>query len=218
MEFFAQYESYSSFQILLELVATILGISSVVFFIYKNILGYPTGIISTIIYVYLLFGWGLYGDMLINFYYTIMSIYGWYFWWKMKDEKDEIVISKMNKQDYVYTFFIFVFTFIFVLLVYYLKNNYIEPIQTELLFNYRKIDFVDIFTTSLFFVGMYLMAKVKLEQWIFWIVGDFVSIFLYHKKGYDVTAIQYTVFFVLAVVGFYQWFDAHQKQKIECVE
>ena len=80
-EFFLEpYQSASTLNIILEIIAAILGVSSVFYAKKENILVYPTGIISTGIYVYLLSQWALYGDLIINIYYTLMSIYGWFMW------------------------------------------------------------------------------------------------------------------------------------------
>jgi nicotinamide mononucleotide transporter len=96
---FTPYQTYSSFQIGLELLATITGIASVIFAIYKRIWVYPVGIISTVLYTYLLFQWGLYGDMLINAYYTIMSLYGWWLWM----QNDEGLDKETPKKDFILT-------------------------------------------------------------------------------------------------------------------
>ena len=79
---FSQYKEYSNFLIALELIAVVFGVISVLFARKNNILVYPTGLVSTILYVYILFEFQLYGDLIINFYYTIMSVLGWYLWYR----------------------------------------------------------------------------------------------------------------------------------------
>ena len=83
---FGQYSQYSFYEITLELFAMIFGVVSFFFARANNVLVYPTGIISTCIYVYLLFNWGLIGDLIINIYFFLMSIYGWFFWQQKKIE------------------------------------------------------------------------------------------------------------------------------------
>ena len=90
---FAPYAEYTQVQIILEVLAAALGIASVIFAAKGNILVYPTGIISTAMYVFILFEFGLYGDMGINAYYFVMSIYGWYNWSKEGEEKNELPIQ-----------------------------------------------------------------------------------------------------------------------------
>ncbi|SNR71438.1 nicotinamide riboside transporter PnuC [Lutibacter flavus] len=218
--FTGPYQSASTIKILLELIAAIFGVASVLYAKNENILVFPTGIISTVIYVYLLSKWNLYGDLIINIYYTIMSIYGWYMWSKIiDDEKHHIPISRTNKTDKLKAFGIFLFTSIFVIIVYRYYNvvpnnlNFTESINyaytninSGSLENFRKITpFLDTFTTGIFFAGMWLMANKKIENWTFWIAGNIVSIPLYFIKGYGFTGIQYTIFLVLAIQGYLEW-------------
>jgi len=185
----------------------------------ENIWVYPTGIISTATYVYLLSHWALYGDLIINIYYTIMSIYGWYMWAKVTDDKSgHIPISRTNLPDKLKAFGIFAFTSVFVLVVYrYYEvmpklgwSDSIQLVWTKLtsgdLQSFREITpYIDTFTTGIFFAGMWLMANKKIENWTLWIIGDVVSIPLYLLKGYGFTAIQYTVFLVLAILAYFSW-------------
>jgi nicotinamide mononucleotide transporter len=72
--------------------------------------------------------------------------------------------------------------------------------------DFRKITpFLDTFTTGIFFAGMWLMANKKLENWTLWIAGNIVSIPLYFVKGYGFTGIQYTIFLILAIQGYFSW-------------
>ena len=221
INFFTEpYQSASTINVLLELIAAIFGVASVLYAKKENILVFPTGIISTVIYVYLLSKWDLYGDLIINIYYTIMSIYGWYMWSKIIDnEKHHIPISRTNKIDKLKAFGIFLFTSIFVIIVYRYYNvmpnnlDFNESINfaylnmtSGSLENFRKITpFLDTFTTGIFFAGMWLMANKKIENWTFWIAGNIVSIPLYFIKGYGFTGIQYTIFLVLAIQGYLEW-------------
>ena len=91
--FVKPYESYDSLQITLEASGAIFGILSVFFSIKKNIWVYPTGIISTLIYVYLLFNAGLLGDCIINIYYSVMSIYGWVLWARNSEDHVHVEVT-----------------------------------------------------------------------------------------------------------------------------
>ena len=86
------YKSYSTLQIILEIIAAFFGVLSVYYTKKRNILVYPTGILSTFLYIYLFFSWGLYGETLINLYYTSMSVYGWVLWSK-QTEKDHLHVD-----------------------------------------------------------------------------------------------------------------------------
>ena len=117
IDFFLEpYKSAPVINIVLEFIAAFLGVLSVFFAKRENILVYPTGIISTGLYVYLLSQWNLYGDLIINIYFTLMSIYGWYMWSKIIDDKhNHIKISRTNRLDKIKAIGIFVFTSIFVI-------------------------------------------------------------------------------------------------------
>ena len=104
---FAQYKDYPYYLIALELVAVVFGVISVLFARKNNILVYPTGLVSTILYVYILYEFQLYGDLIINFYYTIMSFLGWYLWAKTKDGNDEFPISNINRKEILVSTLIF---------------------------------------------------------------------------------------------------------------
>lgn len=191
---FKPYENYSNAAIYLEVIAVIFGLASVVFASKNNILVYPTGIISTFIYVYLLYNWALMGDMLINIYYSIMSIYGWYLWSSKDDKLQVFPISVTNRLEWYKAGVLFFATISFVVLVYLFFNKFTHWSA-----------YVDTFTTGIFFVGMWLMAKRKLEHWILWIVGDLISIPLYFYKGYTLTSLQYLIFTGIAIYGLIEW-------------
>lgn len=229
LNFFVEpYQTASTLHISLELIAAIFGVMSVVYAKKENILVFPTGIISTTLYVYLLVQWDLYGDLIINIYYTIMSVYGWYVWSRIVDDKQQhLPISRTNNLDKLKTFGIFIFTSIFVIFVYrhydVMPNhlNFTESVDyavTNLtagnLEDFRKITpFLDTFTTGIFFAGMWLMANKKIENWLFWIAGNVVSIPLYFVKGYGFTGIQYAIFLILAFQGYIVWKKNLNKQR-----
>ncbi|MDP5231296.1 MAG: nicotinamide riboside transporter PnuC [Cellulophaga sp.] len=191
---FEQYSQYETYDIVLEIVAVIFGLSSVWFSKQNNILVYPTGLLSTSIFVYLLLKWGLLGDMLINIYYFIMSIYGWYIWTRKVDDENLTPISKTTKKEHQTSFFIFIATLLFVFTVY----TYFDK------FNHWTA-YIDTFTTAIFFVGMWLMAKRKIENWLYWIVGDIISVPLYFYKGFTFTSLQYFIFTIIAIFGYLAW-------------
>jgi nicotinamide mononucleotide transporter len=191
---FSQYKNYSNTDISLEIIAVIFGLLSVLYSKKNNVLVFPTGIISTGIFIYLLWKWKLIGDMTINFYYTIMSIYGWYHWTRKKEGKIEFPISWMNQKEKKWAVLLFVFTIIFIIIIYKFFDKFTSWTA-----------YVDTFTTGLFFVGMWLMAKRKIENWIFWIIGDIISIPLYFYKGYTFTSIQYFIFTIIAFYGYIEW-------------
>lgn len=191
---FAQYKDYPNYLIALELVAVVFGVISVLFARKNNILVYPTGLVSTILYVYILFEFQLYGDLIINFYYTIMSFLGWYLWSKTKDGEDEFPISTVNRKEILVSTLIFTITLTFVALVYHFFDKFTDWTA-----------YVDALTTGLFFVGMWLMAKRKIENWILWIIADAISIPLYFYKGLTFSSFQFILFTIIAILGYKEW-------------
>ena len=191
---FSQYSSYSPSFIYLELFAVIMNITSVVYAKQNNILVYPTGLIGTGIFVYILLNFSLLGDTIINAYFFSMSIYGWYFWSRKKDEVLINQVSTINRNEIKYLFILAISSLIFIYFVY----DYFDKWN-----NWTA--YVDNVTTAIFFIAMWLMAKRKVESWIFWIIGDLITVPLYFYKGLTISSIQYIIFLILAVLGYVSW-------------
>ena len=191
---FGQYSGYTTIDIVLELIAILLGLLSVWYAKKNTVWVYPTGMISTAIFVYLLLKWALLGDMIINAYYFVMSVYGWYYWSKKEEEVIVHPITSTTKKEVKTALLLFVASILFVYWVY----------QA---FDIRKdwTAYVDTFTTAIFFVGMGLMARRKIEHWLFWILGDIISIPLYFFKGLTLTSFQYIIFTLIAIYGYRSW-------------
>jgi nicotinamide mononucleotide transporter len=191
---FAQYATYQPLDVILEITGVVFGLLSV-WLAKKNHIGvFPTGMISTSIFVYLLLKWGLVGDMLINAYYFGMSVYGWVIWTRVNDQEQATSISGMNQQERRYLLLLFVGSLGFVYGVY----------QWFGLWN-SSTAVIDTLTTAIFFSGMWLMARRKIENWIFWIVGDIISVPLYMIKGFSFTSLQYLIFTFIAIYGYLEW-------------
>ena len=191
---FDQYKTYSSLDISLEIIAVIFGFLSVWFSKQNKIWVFPTGIISTLIFVYLLFKWELLGDMMINGYYFIMSIYGWYVWTRKSGETHINQISRTTIKEKKISIILFFATLLFVFIIYKIFDKWTSWVA-----------YVDTITTAIFFVGMWLMAKRKIENWIFWIIGDLISVPLYLYKGFTFTSFQYFGFTFIAIFGYLAW-------------
>ncbi len=199
-QLFYQYSQYSNTDISLEIIAVFFGFLSVWFSKNNNILVFPTGMINTSIFVYLLLKWSLLGDMIINAYYFIMSIYGWYFW--LKGTNNTVSpISKVSNTDIRIVVLLFISSSAFVSLVY----TFFDKWETI-------VSYIDILTTAIFFAAMWLMAKRKVESWIFWIVGNIISVPLYLYKGLAFTSIQYFIFTLIAIAGYIKWKELYNKQ------
>ena len=194
-EFFLEaYQNTSTWQIVIEAVAFVFGIASVWYAKQENILVYPTGIICTVLTVYLLYINKYLGDMMMNLYYSIMSIYGWWNWSRKKDDKYIVPISKTNGKEKQIGFFLFVLTMMVTYGVY-TAFNYALEIP----------NYIDIITSGIFFTAMWYMANKKIENWTLWIIGDLITIPLYAYRGLGMLSLQYLIFTVLAIYGYLEW-------------
>ena len=192
--FFEQYAKSETIDIILEVIAIIFGFLSVWYSKQNKIWVFPTGMISTSIFVYLLLKWGLLGDMMINAYYFIMSVYGWYIWTRKVDAAHVTPISTTTLKEKKISIFIFIATLIFVYIVYKTFDKWTDWVA-----------YADTITTAIFFVGMWLMARRKIENWIFWIIGNIISVPLYFHKGFTFTSFQYLGFTIIAIFGYLAW-------------
>jgi nicotinamide mononucleotide transporter len=195
LDFFLDaYKNASSGQIALEAVAFVFGILSVWFAKKENIWVYPTGLIATIITTYLLFLAGYLGDMMINAYFSAMSIYGWYNWAKKDDTRAMLTITRTNRKEKLTGILLFFMTIFVVFAIY----NFFD-------YEIRKDNYVDIFASGLFFTGMWYMANKKIENWTLWIIGDIIVTPLYAYRGLGMLSLQYLIFTILAVSAYMEW-------------
>lgn len=188
-----QYQSIPNWQIGIEIVIFIFGVLSVYFAKKENVLVYPTGIICTILSVYIMFHAKYYADMSINIYYSIMSVYGWFQWKKITNGK-VLSISRTNLKEKIIGVILFLITALICIYIY-------------KFFNYKLQinNYLDIFTTSLFFTAMWYMAKKKIENWTLWIVGNTFAVYIFFDRQLFIIAIQYIIFTILAISAYIEW-------------
>lgn len=192
--FLDPYRERSGFFILLEVFAFVFGIASVVLAKRESILVYPTGLIATVITMYLFFKDRLLGDMMINLYYSLMSIYGWWNWSRRKEGATVVHISRTNKTEKGIGFLFFVAASG---LNYFIYKIFDVPLDPS--------NYVDILTSGIFFTAMWYMATKKLENWTLWILADLITIPLYAYRGWGMLSLQYLIFTILAVQGYREW-------------
>lgn len=194
-EFFLDaYRHAPTFQIVLEAIAFVFGILSVWYAKNEDILVYPTGIICTVITVYLLYINQYFGDMMMNLYYSVMSIYGWWNWSRKKGDTLLVPISRTNKKEKLVGIGMFLLTMIVTYAVY-VGFDYTLEIP----------NYIDVVTSGIFFTAMWYMANKKLENWTLWIIADIVTIPLYAYRGLGMLSLQYVFFTILAIQGYIQW-------------
>ncbi len=174
----------------LEVLASFFGILSV-WYARKNIIYvFPTGIVSVLIFAYLTFINKIYAETGVNIYYFVMSIYGWILWGS-KNKKIQKKISLSSKDEIIFSITIFI---IFFIIIY----NILENTDSDVII-------LDSLTTSLSLTAMLLLARRKIENWIFWIIADLIYIPLFLYKGLYIASLQYFVFLLLATSGYIEW-------------
>ncbi|MGZ5191159.1 MAG: nicotinamide riboside transporter PnuC [Flavisolibacter sp.] len=181
---------------LLEYLAVISGIASVWFSRKENILVYPIGLISTTLYIYLSAKGSLFGEASVNLYYTIVSIYGWILWAKKDTQHIPLLhITWSDKKERIQqvVFFLICYAILFSALTF--LEKYFPG----------AIPWADAFASATAYVGMWLMAKKKVESWYWWIATNIASIPLYFVKDYELTSYYYIVLLVLAFFGLIEW-------------
>jgi len=193
--FLSSYSNYSRIDIVLEFLAFWFGIISVVFAKKQNILVYPTGIICTIITMYLMYKVSLLGHILVNLLYTIISFFGWWNWSRRENNDLVVKVSKFNSNDLTKSLLIF----LFIVFVAYFAHDFFAT-------NFEgQIKELDILTSGIFVTAMWLMANKKLENWILWIIGNVITIPLYLSSDKIILSIQYVIFTILAVQAYIEW-------------
>ena len=204
IEFFlSAYKDVPLSHIVLEFIAFLCGILSVWFAKKENIWVYPIGLIATVITTYLLYVAGYLGDMLVNGYFSIMSIYGWYYWVKNGNQTNEFPISRTTDKEKIIGVALFYLTIIVVFAIY----SFFD-------YEIKNDNYVDIFTAGLFFTGMWYMAKKKIENWTLWIIGDLIVVPLYAYRGLGMLSLQYLIFTIMAVSAYLEWKKILEQKKV----
>jgi nicotinamide mononucleotide transporter len=183
---------------LIEWLAVGFGVTEVFLAKKNNIWLYPTGIVSIILSMYLMLHVGLYAETLLSMYYLVMSIYGWYFWLNKKS-KPQPEISWTSKKELRTA--ILISTIGFAILYTVLINFTDSTVPVE-----------DAFVSSTAWAGMWLLARRKIENWIFLNISNLVAIPLLLHKQLPMMALLTLVLFVVAIFGFMDWKKIYNKK------
>lgn len=177
-----------------EALAMGLSLAYIVLAIKQSLWCWPAAFISTLIYAILFFDASLLMDSFLNAYYLVMAVYGWYAWKYTNaiktDEELEITTYSLKKNILI----IISLTFISLFLGYIMSN-------------YTKADFayIDSFTTVFAIFATYMLAQKIIENWLYWVVIDAVSIYIYIQKGFYLTVVLFAIYTILAVVAYLAW-------------
>jgi nicotinamide mononucleotide transporter len=175
----------------LEWIAVTFGVAEVLLARKNKVWLYPVGIVSILTSSFLLLETKLYAETALNTYYLVMSIYGWAIW-KTKNQSGALKITKSNKIEFIITLVIAILGWAFLYLI--LKN-----------FTDSDVPIMDSFVSSTAWAGMWLLAKRKLENWIWLNISNLVAIPLLFHKNLIMFGLLTIFFFIIAIFGYLDW-------------
>jgi nicotinamide mononucleotide transporter len=181
----------------LEIFGALLGFISIYFQIKQHSWYWPISIVMVSMYAVVYYQSKFYADMSLQLYFFAVGIYGWYYWLSGKTKnkkatKQTVPVIKLNSNNWIKAIVATIFFYIIIAFV-------------LIRFTDSDIAYGDAFTTAFSFTATFLLARKFIENWIFWIIADAVSVGLYIYKGLYPTAILFVVLSILAVYGYYAW-------------
>lgn len=199
-EWFALLQNQILATSFLEWFAVGFGVTEVLLAKRNNILLYPAGIIGILLSLYLKLNARLYAESLLSMYYLVMSVYGWVIWSKRKAKNEILPVSWMNKKELKIAFAIAIGGY-FVL--YYALVN----------FTNSDVPILDAFVSSTAWAGMWLLARRKIENWIFLNVSNIVAIPLLWHKDLVLFSLLTLFLFIVAIFGFFDWRKIYREKQ-----
>jgi nicotinamide mononucleotide transporter len=179
----------------IEVLGAVTGLIYLYFSIRQIIWLWPLGIVTSVLYVFVFFHARFYADMSLQVYYFFISFYGWYHWKfgrKRRDSDSQIPVSRINISMWILLILI---SFLLTAISGYFLDNYTDS----------PMPYLDAFTTASSVVATWMLARKMIENWLFWIVIDAVSMGMYIYKGLYPTVILFLVYTFMAVIGYRQW-------------
>lgn len=186
----------------LETVAVVLGMAYLLLAMRENSLCWYCAFVSTGIYIWIFGDVSLYMESALNAYYMLMAVYGWYQWQRGGTGSRGIQLSYWRLNHHLAS--------IGLILVLSLISGYLLSQSTD-----ARMPYLDSFTTWGSVLTTYLVARKVVENWIYWIVINSVSIFLYIDRELYQTAGLFSLYLILAVIGYITWRKAYLKQSNE---
>lgn len=181
----------------LELAGALLGFISIYLQIKQHNWYWPVSIVMVSLYAVVYYQSKFYADMSLQLYFFAVGIYGWYYWLSGNNKKEKESLRKVPVVSLKLSGWIkaIVATICFYLIIAFILVKYTDS----------DIAYGDAFTTAFSFVATFLLARKLIENWIFWIIADVVSVGLYIYKGLYPTAILFFVLSILAFYGYWEW-------------
>jgi len=187
----------------IEVMGAILGILYIIFSVKQNILTWPTGLLTSLLYIVVFYSSKFYAGMGLQAYYVVISIYGWFYWLRGKHTQTQnIPVRKTSAR--LWGKLIISSIFIYILLLFILLN-----------FTDSDIPYLDSLTTALSIVATWMLARKYIEHWLIWIFVDLLSSALYVYKNLWATVILFIIYTVMAYLGYTEWLKDFKKNKVE---
>lgn len=185
---------------ILESIAVILSIGYVVLAAKENIWAWVCAFFSVSIYIFLCLKAQLYAETFLQIFYLIMAIVGWYQWRLKKSEKKsgKKIIQLSIKKHLINI----LLSALAVLITGYFLSKYTQA----------ALPYTDAFTTVFSLYATWMVAQKVLENWLYWIVIDLVSFFLYTSRELYLTGLLFITFTILAIYGYFSWKKSFNKQ------
>ena len=174
-----------------EIVAAALAITYLILAMQQNMLCWAAWIISSIMYLFVMFSAGLYMESGLQIFYIVMGIYGW-IQWNNRSSNNSLTVSTWPIINHIYILLILIFLVTFSGLI---LSNLTEAVSP----------YIDAFTTWGAIIATYMVAKKILENWYYWFVVDFVSVFLFLSRELYTTALLFSIYIILVIFGFIAW-------------
>ncbi len=184
---------------LLQWLGLIFGVAEVLLAKINNVWLYPAGIIATLVSVYLLLDVQLYAESILNLYYLVMSIYGWYYWLSRK-QAAPVRISNATKKEWLITLIISLGGW----LAFYMLLKKFTP---------SDVPVWDALVTSTAWAGMWLLARRKIENWILLNISNAFAIPLLFHKHLAMFSVLTVILFIVAIFGFIEWNNIYKKEQ-----
>lgn len=185
----------------IEVLGALLSIAYLVLSIRQNILLWPLGILSAVLYIVVFFQSKFYADMGLNVYYFFISIYGWIIWSKGGDaDADGLPVTHAGLTRGA--------ILLVIMLLLFAGIGYLLDRFTD-----SPLPYWDAFTTSGSIVATWMLTRKILEHWIIWVVVDLVSLGLYVYKGLYPTVVLFAIYTTMAVVGYVQWLRSIKREE-----
>lgn len=181
-----------------EYLAVFLSLAYLVLAIKENSWCWPAAFVSTFIYTVLYWNGALVMESALNVYYMIMAVVGWKMWQKTIDQPVVPIVSWSLRQHVK----IIIFTGLIALGLGFVTDTY----------THADLAYLDSFTTCFAVVTTYLVAKKVLENFLYWIVIDTASIYLYFVKGYYPTLVLFILYTIMVCWGYKRWHDEYKQR------